>query len=57
LYAVQAIKDSSMAYRIRKILNKAEKDDHVLVICGTGHMAYGCGVPERIWKQDIKIKH
>ena len=37
-----------MAHKVCEVLEYGEK---VLVVCGVGHMAYGCGVPERVWKE------
>lgn len=39
-----------MAYKINQIVTKSDPDDRVLVFCGQWHMAFGYGVPERLWE-------
>ena len=40
-----------MAHKINKVINDANDDDaNFLVICSSKHMAYGFGVPERLWQ-------
>ena len=54
MFPAQVIRDASMANLINRLMERKEnKDDNYLIICGMGHMAYGHGVPERIWKPDI----
>ena len=49
LFDAQVLKDSAMAWRIRATLAAARSPDaRVLAICGTGHVDFRFGVPERV---------
>lgn len=49
MFPAQIIKDASMAWAARRILNlDITGHDKMLVVCGIGHMLYGHGIPERI---------
>jgi uncharacterized iron-regulated protein len=48
MFPAQIIKDASMANKVNQLLKSADPLENFLVICGTGHMMYGFGVPERI---------
>jgi len=51
IFPAQVFKDSVMAGVIAKHLNDSKSsDDKFLVICGSGHLEYGFGVPERLTK-------
>jgi hypothetical protein len=56
MFAVQVIKDASMANRVNTVLKKANEKDKLLIVCSAGHVAYGFGIPERIWKLHPKLK-
>ena len=43
------IKGASMANQINSIIENADENDSFLAICGIEHMAYGYGIPERIF--------
>ena len=45
-----------MAYKVWQVMGDAKSDDKFLVLCTVEHMAYGFGVPERIWWQDKLYK-
>jgi hypothetical protein len=45
-----------MAHLLNKLIAKAASIDKFMVICGVQHMAYGLGVPERIWMYDEDTK-
>jgi uncharacterized iron-regulated protein len=48
-YEAQDVWDSTMAHGVVSYLNTAEgKLKTVVVLAGTGHMAYGYGIPERV---------
>ena len=48
-FNAQVLKDSAMAWRIRETLRTAPTPEcRVLAICGTGHVDYRHGVPERV---------
>jgi hypothetical protein len=50
----QVLKDASMAHRVNELIADADSsasEDRVLVLCGNGHMGFGHGVPERIFKR------
>jgi uncharacterized iron-regulated protein len=49
LFNAKVLTDASMAHKVNQLLRKADPKDTFLIICGTGHMAYSFGVPERIW--------
>jgi uncharacterized iron-regulated protein len=51
LFAAQVLKDSAMAWRIRTVATGTHAGPapvHVLAVCGSGHVDYGYGVPERL---------
>ena len=48
LFPAQVIKSAAMAHRVAAVVD-AHPDDAVLVVCGSSHMAYGHGVPERVF--------
>ena len=55
MFPAQILKDASMAYTVRNILEQKEYsgDDKILVVCGVGHMLYSHGVPERIFDRKL----
>ena len=56
MFPAQLIKDASMAYKVNELLKSGAVDTTYYVICGTGHMQYGFGVPERIWAENSSLK-
>ena len=56
MFPAQVIKDASMAFKVNELLRMGGLDTTYYVICGSGHMQYGYGVPERIWatNQDLR---
>ena len=54
----QVLKDASMAHRVNQLVADwdANKGDRVLVLCGNGHMGFGHGVPERIFKKHPRLR-
>jgi hypothetical protein len=50
------MRNASMAYKATKIISSAEPDDSFLICCTISDMAYGFGVPERIWEIDPRLK-
>jgi uncharacterized iron-regulated protein len=56
MFQAQVLKDAAMAHKVRTILNESDKDDKIFLLCGEGHMSYGYGVPERIWKTHPETK-
>jgi len=54
MFPAQILKDASMAYTVRNILDREDinGDDKILVVCGVGHMLYSHGVPERIFDRN-----
>jgi len=57
MFPAQILKDASMAYCVRNLetLNLTGKDK-LLLVCGTGHMLYSHGVPERILSSSTLYK-
>ena len=45
-----------MANKLHKLLNKAGQKEKFLVVCGARHMAYGHGLPERLFKNHAELK-
>ena len=45
-----------MAHKINKLIKEKHKDDSFLLLCSIGHMAYGLGVPERIWSKNPELQ-
>ena len=56
IFPAKLLLDQSMAHRIDKIIDSANKADNIMVICGVGHMAYGFGIPELIWRKGKVIR-
>ena len=56
MFPAQLIKDASMANKVNELLKIGALDTTYYVICGTGHMQYGYGVPERIWAANETLK-
>lgn len=56
MFPAQIIKDASMAYKVNELLKNSEADTTFYLICGSGHMQYGYGVPERIWAENAALK-
>lgn len=50
LFQAQLLKDASLGAIVHDIV-KANPEDKVLVICGSGHSDYGFGGPERVPKE------
>ncbi len=49
VYEAQDVWDSTMAHHVVEYLKSDEgKDKTVVVLAGSGHMAYGYGIPERV---------
>jgi hypothetical protein len=47
-YEAQDVWDSTMAHYVVEYLKSSEgKDKTVVILAGSGHMAYGYGIPER----------
>jgi hypothetical protein len=49
LFHAKVLADASMGHRINQILLKAGRTDRILVLVGVNHVAYGNGVPERVF--------
>ena len=56
MFPAQIIKDASMAFKVNELLKTSSQDTTLYVICGSGHMQYGNGVPERIWAANPDLK-
>lgn len=57
MFPAQVIKDASMANKVSQLIEAdPEAKDLYLLVCGVGHMGYGFGVPERIWKNYEELK-
>ena len=55
IFPVQILRDSSLAYKIDNEVKKSkDPNSRVLAICGSGHVDYMFGVPERI-PSDIPV--
>jgi hypothetical protein len=51
----QIFRNISTAHKIFETIKKEEPGDKFLVFCGMGDMAFGFGIPEKLWKQDIGL--
>ena len=51
MFASKLLTDASLFYLIDQIMSKGSEKDAYLVVCGIENMAYGFGVPERLWLQ------
>jgi hypothetical protein len=47
---IEHIKAASVAHAVNKLMAKIGRNEKVLVICAAHHMAFGYGMPQRIWK-------
>ena len=57
LYLANVLREASMAHKVTELMKTfSSKKDKFLVVCGAGHMAYGYGVPERIWQKNFLLK-
>ena len=46
-----------MAHTVNQLISSpSSAEDRILVLCGNGHMGYGHGVPERIFKRHPTLK-
>ena len=57
MFKAQLLKDSALAYKVHS-LNQSwgpSDRDRFMVLCSTQNMAYGFGVPERIWMKDFTL--
>ena len=57
MFPAQLIKDASMANKVNELMKVSAPDTTFYIICGTGHMQYGFGVPERIWAANEALKN
>ena len=48
IFPAQVLRDSSFAYTIMDIVQKSEGHTRILGICGSGHLDFKYGIPERI---------
>ena len=48
IFPAQILRDSMFAYTVMNIVEKSKGQTRVLGICGSGHLDYKFGVPERI---------
>jgi hypothetical protein len=44
-----------MAHKINTLLKEKSENDNFLILCPIEQMAYGFGIPERIWKKDSSL--
>jgi len=56
MFPAQIIKDAAMAHKVNQLLDVSPADDKILVITGSAHMFYNCGVPERIYASHPEIQ-
>ena len=57
MFPATVIRDASMAHKVSTLANKVQNEnDSFLILCGLSHMAYGIGVPERIWNRNPELK-
>ena len=45
-----------MSNKLNELLKTGAPDTTYYVVCGSGHMQYGHGVPERIWAENEALK-
>jgi len=57
MFPAQIIRDASMANKLHKLLRISNSKEKFLVICGARHMAFGHGVPERLFKNNENLKN
>lgn len=48
IFPAQVLRDSSFAYTVMDIIQKSNGHARILGICGSGHLDYRFGIPERI---------
>lgn len=48
IFPAQVLRDSAFAYTVMDIVQKSNGQTRVLGICGSGHLDYKFGIPERI---------
>jgi hypothetical protein len=51
----QIFRNTSTAHKIFETIKKEEPEDKFLIFCGMGDMAFGFGIPEKLWKRDIGL--
>lgn len=51
------MRNASMAHKVHKIVATAGHEDTFFICCSISDMAYGFGVPERIWDSDPTLKN
>jgi hypothetical protein len=55
LFAAKELRDASIAHKVNTLLDTCDKDDTILVVCDTLFMAYGYGVPVRVWAKHANL--
>jgi uncharacterized iron-regulated protein len=56
MFPAQVIKDASMAHTTAELVRAASPADKFLLLLGVGHMAYGHGVPERLFSEHPQLE-
>ena len=58
LFPAQVLKGCSMAHAVNRVVEAAEEErpEKVLVCCGASHMAFGFGVPERVFAAHPELR-
>jgi hypothetical protein len=57
IFPMLLIKGASLANKINNILAECNENDTFFAICGIEHMAYGYGIPERIYDSNKDLKN
>ena len=52
IFPAQVLRDSTFAYKVCEVLKSSDHHTRVLGVCGSGHVDYGFGIPERITKDN-----